>query len=59
MECLEGCCLRFRVMGWVSQCWILASMSRLLMVSMEVGSWLKLFCILSLGARFWHILVSL
>ena len=29
------------------------------MVSVRAGSWLKLFCRLSLGARFWHILVSL
>ncbi len=57
--CLEVCCLRFSVLGWVFQCWILASMSRLLMVSVGVGSWLKLFCILSLEARFWYILVSL
>ena len=38
---------------------MLASMRRLLMVSVGVGSWLKLFCRVSLGARFWHILVSL
>ena len=29
------------------------------MVSMGIGSWLKLFCILSSGDRFWHIRVSL
>ena len=50
--CLEVCCLRCRVLGCVFQCWMLASMSSLLMVCVGIGSWLKLFCTLSLGARF-------
>jgi hypothetical protein len=29
------------------------------MVRLGAGSWLNLFCSISLGARFWHILVSL
>jgi hypothetical protein len=57
--CLEVYCLRCRVLGCVFQCWMLASMSRLLMVSVGIGSWLKLFYIASFGARFWHIRVSL
>ena len=57
--CLEGCCLRCRVLGCVFQCWMLALMSRLLMMSVGIGSLLKLFCIVSLGVRFWHIRVSM
>ncbi len=38
---------------------MLAFISRLLMVRLGAGSWLTLFCSISLGARFWQILVSL
>ncbi len=50
--CLEVCCLRCRLLGCVFQCWTLAFMSCLLMVRVGIGSWLKLFCIVALGARF-------
>ena len=57
--CLEACCLRCRVMGCVFQCWMLAFMSRLLMVSVRIGVEMKLFCIVAFGAMFWYIRVSL
>ncbi len=38
---------------------MLAFISRLLMVRLGAGSWLNLFCSISLVARFRHILVSL
>ena len=44
--CLEVCCLWFRVLGRVFQCWMLTSKSRLLMASVGIGSWLQLFYIL-------------
>ncbi len=38
---------------------MLSFMSRMLKVNVGVGSWSNLFCIVELGARFWHIRVSL
>ncbi len=38
---------------------MLAFISRLLMVRLGAGSWLNLSCSILLGARFWHILLSM
>ena len=42
-SCLEVCCLGYWALGCIFQCWMLAFMSRLLMVSVGIGNWLHFF----------------
>ncbi len=56
--CLVVCCLGFGVLGCVFQDLMLAFMSRLSMVCVGIGRRIELACIVTLGARFWHIRVS-
>ena len=56
---LVVCCMGYWMLGCVFQCWMLAFMSRVLLVIVRVGSCANLFSIVDLRARFWHIRVSL
>ncbi len=47
------------MLDWFFQCWMMAFMSRVLMVDMGIESRTNVFCIVDLGARFCHIHVSL